>query len=674
MKFTLVRKKMKGDVYYVYIGTSYRDPATGKPTWAYWEKFGKEAELLEADPCALEKIQAQVDALNARKDEEEIQEKMRKIMEAKDQTLKKINKEDLSIVEGIEKNSKKIIGILAIDKVYNLFGLDSFIYELCTKNHFKKNKITRIINHCKFLSEMRALIPASKQKTQIQRDMYFGDFSDILLHKIYRTLSELSEFKQEIVGHINKKLNLLIDNRDLTACFYDVTTYFFESTEEDEIRRFGFSKDNKINNVQVVMSLVIDRESMPIDYNVYIGNQSEGATLIPEIEKLKQKYNITKVVVVADRGLNNKVNTETLLRMGMDFVFAFKAKGTTKELKEKILNVDEKKSFIFYDENGNEKEVSTETAWYADFYYQDSGRCRLPEFAPEVYSYKNIEYEELNEILQFQNEFSSKYFAKEKETKEKNGRKNIYFDCNGTKRMIVTWSAKRARKDKKDRDRLVEKAKLLVANPSRLNCELKRGGKSFIKFHSDDKKSAELDIEKIKEQEKFDGYHVLITSLDQRSASAQDIIDAYSHLWTIEQSFRHLKTDLETRPIFVRRESRIRGHFVICYIALCIIRYIEYKLKKLNKPKGSETIINALNDVQISRIKHKKSYIISTFDFSEDCEDIFDALDIKHLSQTESAVGLRLKYGIDDLAPYWAKYDDKPRHRMVMPKGQGDQM
>ena len=91
-----------------------------------------------------------------------------------------------------------------------MFGLDSFMYELCTKNNFKKNKITRIINHCKFLSEMRALIPASKQKTQIQRDMYFGDFSDILLHKIYRTLSELSEFKQEIVGHINKKLNLLI--------------------------------------------------------------------------------------------------------------------------------------------------------------------------------------------------------------------------------------------------------------------------------------------------------------------------------------------------------------------------------------------------------------------------------------------------------------------------------
>ena len=77
----------------------------------------------------------------------------------------------------------------------------------------------------------------------------------------------------------------------------------------------------------------------------------------------------------------------------MDFVFAFKAKGTTKGLKEKILNVDEKKSFIFYDENGNEKEVSAETAWYADFYYQDSGRCRLPEFAPEVSSYKNIEYE-----------------------------------------------------------------------------------------------------------------------------------------------------------------------------------------------------------------------------------------------------------------------------------------
>ncbi len=661
MKFALTRKKTK-DVYYVYITTSYRDVVTGTPTKVYWQKFGPEQQLLEADPQALEKIQSQVDELNARKEEKEIQEKLRKIVEAKSRTLESIKNEDIMLNQDEMENSLKNIGILAIDKVYNMFDLDNFILDLCKKQGFKSNKCKRIVNHCKFLSELRTLIPSSKQKTQIRRDEFFANFSEIKLHSIYRSLTDLSNFKSEIVKKINERFNELIDNRNLTACFYDITTYYFESTDEDEIRAFGFSKDMKINNVQVVMSLVIDSQRIPIDYNLYIGSQSEGATLIPAIEKIKEKYNIKKVVVVADRGLNNKVNTETLNRMGIDYVFAFKAKGTTKELKEKILNIDERKPFIYYDDCGCEQEISIKSAWYSDFYFQDVGRCKLPDFAPEVSSYSNFENEELNEILQFQNTFASKYFAIEKEEKEKNKRKHIYFDCNTMKRLIVTWTEKRARKDKKDRDRLVEKAKKLVASPSLLNGEMKRGGKSFIKFPKNDKESAELDEEKIKEQEKFDGYHAIITSLNQEDSSAQDIIDAYSHLWTIEQSFRYLKTNFDARPAFVRRESRIRGHFLICYIALCILRFIEFKLNKFNKNKGVDNIIDSLNKMKISCVKRKKSYIISTFNFDEDCKDIFDVLDIKYLSPAENEISLRLKYGIDDLAPYWAKYDDQPRH------------
>jgi len=184
-------------------------------------------------------------------------------------------------------NSLKNIGILAIDKVYNMFDLDNFILDLCKKQGFKSNKCKRIVNHCKFLSELRTLIPSSKQKTQIRRDEFFANFSEIKLHSIYRSLTDLSNFKSEIVKKINERFNELIDNRNLTACFYDITTYYFESTDEDEIRAFGFSKDMKINNVQVVMSLVIDSQRIPIDYNLYIDSQSEGATLIPAIEKIK---------------------------------------------------------------------------------------------------------------------------------------------------------------------------------------------------------------------------------------------------------------------------------------------------------------------------------------------------------------------------------------------------
>ena len=119
----------------------------------------------------------------------------------------------------------------------------------------------------------------------------------------------------------------------------------------------------------------------------------------------------------------------------------------------------------------------------------------------------------------------------------------------------------------------------------------------------------------------------------------------------------------------MRRESRIKCHFLICYIALCILRYIEYKLDKDNKHKGSERIVDSLNKVQISCIKHKKSYIISTYNFSEDCQDIFNALRVKPLSPRENEVSLRLKYGIEDLAPYWATYDDKPRHLVKKPNG-----
>jgi len=298
----------------------------------------------------------------------------------------------------------------------------------------------------------------------------------------------------------------------IDVVFYDVITFSFESVRKDSLRDFGFSKDAKFKEVQVVMGLLIDREGRPIGYELFSGNTFEGKTLEVSLDKLKKRFTIGKVIIVADRGINSKINLMHIKDKGYDYIFASRIKNMKKDIKEEIFNKEG-----FKDTDG--------------------------------ISYKIIDYV---------NKVNKTYELPEN--------------------LIITYSSQRAQKDRADRERLIKKARTLLKNKSYITASNKRGGKKYLKSSKDINWA--LDEEAIKKDEMFDGYYGIETS--EKNLTAKEILKAYHTLWKIEESFRIMKSTLSVRPVFHWTESRIKGHFVICFLAFLLERTLEFKLKKAN--------------------------------------------------------------------------------------------
>jgi transposase len=343
------------------------------------------------------------------------------------------------------------------------------------------------------------LDPCSKLKTYEKQENFLG-LDEVDLNSLYRSLDLLADNKEKIEEDLFFR-NRNLFNMEIDVAYYDVTTFYFESVKQNELKDFGFSKDCKFNQVQVVMGLFVDCEGRPIGYELFKGNVFDGKTLEKSLEMLKERFKIRRVIVVADRGINSKSNLLKLKSLGYGYIVASRLKSMSKEIIEEALS---DKDYI---------EVSDE------------------EFKYKVLNYSNkVNREELPE------------------------------------RLIVTYSGKRARKDRADRNRILEKTRKLLKDPSKIDASNKRGGKKFIKFTG--KKKWELDREAIKSSERFDGYYAIQTS--ETNVSPREILVKHHGLWKIEESFRIMKSNLEVRPIFHWTEKRIRGHFVLCFLAFLL--------------------------------------------------------------------------------------------------------
>lgn len=299
---------------------------------------------------------------------------------------------------------------------------------------------------------LRLLLPSSKLKAFENQDKLFN-IKEVPIHHMYRTLDFLYKQKDNLQKHLHKKISELTD-RNLSVCFYDVTTIFFESVEQDALKRFGFSKDNKVNNVQVVLGLLIDKNAIPVYYDLFPGNTSDFRTLEPILEKLKKDFNVKRMILTADRGLNSKRNLAILRNKGYDYIMAYKIRTATKEIKEMVID--------------------------------------------------NSTYTRLNNDLSFKETTLS-------QSVKLDGVKEEFTD-----RFILTYSFKRAKKDYQDRMRLVEKAIKLSKSKSMMKSEMKKGGKKYIQL-SLDELDLEVDSKKIEDDGRYDGYYGVVCSDNQLS-------------------------------------------------------------------------------------------------------------------------------------------------------------
>jgi transposase len=468
------------------------------------------------------------------------------------QSLLTDNRKDIST---IKENSRVNYGYIVYKKLWDKFSISELLDNI-TKNRKIKYKLSKVVFP---LVINRLLSPSSKYYYYCHREQYYQYDEELELQQIYKALDILSENKEKIEEDIFNK-NRTLFNMQIDIVFYDVTTYHFESQREDELRDFGFSKANKINEVQVVMGLLIDNEGRPIGYELFPGNTFDGKTILKVLGKLKKLFKLNQVIIVADKGINSKINLKEIKEHGFDYIVSARIRNMSKEVQEKILSLE----------------------GYAVMENQSEG---------EIYKYKVIDYE--NKIIVPIENTKQKQIITLKE------------------KMVCTYSSRRAAKDQKDRQRAIEKAEKIINRQDTAQLKTKKGYKRYIAEEGKKESITKvyLDTERIEKEAKFDGYSAIEYS--RENLSALEVLEQYHNLYRIEESFRIIKSTMQTRPIYLRLKEHIEGHFLICFLAFVLERELEFRLRKKAIAYSSEKIKESLNSVEFSEIEieNEKYYL-----------------------------------------------------------------
>ena len=487
--------------------------------------------------------------------------------------IKNLNNQTLNTDEDNQKN----LGYVIIKKLYQELGINNFlnVKQKKLKIDYKLNEIFSL------LIFSRILYPASKKETFEKKGIYFDNFN-FSEDDMYRSLDYFKDYKEE--------LELLLWNntkekysRDTSQTYYDCTNYYFEIEYNDEdifddkgnlikkgYRKRGPEKNHRPDPI-IEMGLLMDASGIPIAYNLFPGNESEKLSLAPEIDRLKNKFNFERTIIVADRGLNCSDNiikiAGTSLEMSLKkngYVYGQSVRGADKEFKDWVLSGD----YITDKINDDDNEI--------------------------IFTHKSRIHPK------------TMYVIREDKGKTKSGN-SIKERITVDQKQMVYFSQKYADKQKHDRDMMIEKARDLVSNPAKYNKATSYGAANYVKNLKFLKSTGEIadtsnlliDEEKIKEEEKFDGYYSIVTS--EENLSDIEIRNIYRGLAKIENTFKVTKSNLESRPVYVWTPEHIEAHFLSCFVSLVIIRLLENKMK--NK-YSTKQIIEALKNFTSSHIEH----------------------------------------------------------------------
>ena len=487
----------------------------GKRTTKIFEKLGNKEQVEERF--------GKKDTLNKIK---EYIEELKK--EDKDELLKREYNPNKRIAPGIKRQFN--VGYIFLKKIYEELKIDNICKSIQEKYqfHFDLNEILS------YLIFARIIYPSSKLETYKQCQNFIEQ-PKFKLHDEYRALSYIAENMDFIQEQLfNNSKNVI--KRNSNIIYYDCTNYFFEINSEDDIRKYGISKEHRPNPI-VGMGLFMDGDGLPLSYNIYPGNMNEQITLIPEESKIINNFKMdnTKIILCTDAGL------------------------ASDEIKK--YNIKDKRAFVITQSLKKLKEI------YKDQIF-DNDNWRISGDFRNTYNIFEIDNnEELRE------KYYNTLFYKIIETETKSVKQDL----------VVTFSFKYLDYNRNIRNRQIERAKKAIENGN-----VKRKGKNQNDYKrfidslnvTENGEIAEntiytINLETIKEEEKYDGYYALTTNL---IGDINEILKIVKGRWEIEESFRIMKSDFLARPINLSREDRIKAHFMTCFISLLIYRLLEKKL------------------------------------------------------------------------------------------------
>ncbi len=458
--------------------------------------------------------------------------------------------------------------LLILQKLFDQLGINKTLKDIKDSHEKVQFDLCKVIFT---LVASRFIAPSSKLKVfeywqkSFYPDMIKGDLS---LQHIYRSMDLLASHKDEIENSLYWVGRDLF-NFQVDIVLYDLTTLRFESTRTDlgKLRQFRYSKERRSDCTQVVFGLLVNRDGIPLGFEVFPGNTFEGKTLSDIVDKMRKKFNVRRFIFVADRGLLSKANTDKLSEDQSEFIVGMKLGSLKKEKKQ------------------------------------------------EVYDLNRFSWVYENELA-------------------------VYETDHGGHRCIVTWSRKRAERDKKSRESLLEKieGKLSSKGVQSSTFVSNKGYKKYVKMADDKNKKPELNAEQIELDEKIDGFFAVLTNV--KDLTADEIIINYKELWKIEDAFGELKGTLKTRPVFHWTDQRIIGHLTLCFLTyLCeahLTKCLRDKKMNLKSPaigighvkERPLTVVEAMRELKEVRaipVKIRDQVIWTRTDITGNANSLFKA-------------------------------------------------
>ena len=464
--------------------------------------------------------------------------------------------EELTFLELSNKDLIPIGDELIYGKIFKRIG--------CSKINLEYKKLKLF----KDLVISRLLYPGSK--------LYLIDYLEyfkketIDKNEIYRFLDNIYEeslklkIEKCIFDYTYKKMN-----ETIAFTFYDVTTLYFESESEDDLRRIGFSKEGKIARPQIQLGLFTTLEGYPLSFEVYEGNKYEGHTLIDILKKFQDKFQLkNKPIVVADRGMLNNANIAYLEENNYKYILAAKTRSISNDLKEKITNLT----------------------------FLNDGTIHTLKFNKDI-SYK----EKIDDDT------------------------TIVKSINVNQRLVLSYSLKRAKKDKYNRDKALQRLEEKIKssqNITKKDLKLSYYAKYINLDDNDSNITFNINNQKIIEDAKLDGIKGFITN--DFTLTPNEIIEHYNNQYEVERAFRISKTDLKIRPIYHRLETRIKAHILISFVSYAIYKEFDSKLKenKLKFKFSQKLLRDIIKHMFAMKIGDKLMYL----KFEDIQQQVYDAI------------------------------------------------
>lgn len=492
----------------------------------------------------------------------------------------------------IQEEDRIIKGIHDIyGKLYDELGFNKILpnpaRNVASTNALKEMVLARVAN------------PDSKRGSVLNLEENFGVKLD--LNSVYKMMDKIGDkevlkLNQLVYG---KTKELFRDKIDIV--YFDATTLYFESFSEDEFKKNGYSKDNKFNQPQVVLALLVTKSGLPIGYKAFSGDTFDGHTILPALKEIQEHYDIDKVVFVADSGMFSKENLAEFDKIHNPFLFKHTLYKWSSSTSKKLTLKDYQKQFIEFNKNSN-------------ITYIVGARIKnmpatLKEQITDMSNYKH-----LNDEL-----------------------KVATFDYQG-KKLLVSYSSKRAAKDKYEREKGIQKLRDKLEKNKSVKTHLSNQGyKKYLQLEettqqSQKKSSCDISIalneEKIKEDAIWDGLKGIITN--NTNLTNEELIHQYSNLWQVEESFRITKHDLKIRPIYHWKPSRVKAHLAISFMAYTLVRHLEYRVRLQYIKLSPEKIRQILLSIQVSILydtKTKKRFAMPS-KISGDAKKIYKLMEV----------------------------------------------